>query len=109
MSAAKIRFKIDRKKIDPSALYVGKSGEYYDFTLIEKANDYGDDGFVVQDLGKARRDAGEKGPIVGNWKYIGGGYAGRDVSADEARQKMHGSERRVAPQAPVDEDDSIPF
>lgn len=35
---------------------------------------------------------------------------GRDVSANEARQKMHGSEARVAPQARHDDDsDSIPF
>lgn len=106
MSAAKIRFKIDRKKIDPSALYVGKSGEYYDFTLIEKANDYGDDGFVVQDLGKARRDAGEKGPIVGNWKYIGGNSGGRDVDPSQVQYKNQ--PRQSAP-APVDDDSEIPF
>lgn len=102
--SAKIRFKIDRKKIDPSALYKGAKGEYYDFTLMEKPNDYGDDGFVVQDIGKARREAGEKGPIVGNWKYIGGSSAGRDVDPSQVRYK---NQPRQA--APVDDGDEIPF
>jgi hypothetical protein len=32
---------------------------------------YGYDGFIVQDVGKERREAGIKGPIIGNWKHIG--------------------------------------
>jgi len=103
--SAKIRFKIDRKKIDGTAVYKGAKGEYYDFTLMEKANDFGDDGFVVQDLGKERRAAGEKGPIVGNWKYIGGGSGGRDVDPSQVQYK---NQPRQA--APVEDDgDEIPF
>jgi hypothetical protein len=34
---------------------------------------YGDDGFVVQSVSKEAREAGVRGPIVGNWRYIGQG------------------------------------
>ena len=29
----------------------------------------GGDGFIVQGLSKEARERGEKGPIIGNWKY----------------------------------------
>jgi hypothetical protein len=75
---------------------------------------FDNDGFVVQDLGKDRRLAGERGPILGNWKDLDGGNQrqGRDVSAQEATRKMHGSEAKTTagPTQPDDEDlDCVPF
>lgn len=69
-----IRIKMDVKKINKSQLFVGAKGTYMDLTLMDNrdgTDEYGNDGFVVQDIGKERREAGEKGPIVGNWKHIG--------------------------------------
>jgi hypothetical protein len=69
-----INIKIDRTKIDRKAVYIGKKGEYYTFTLMDNKSgrdEYGQDGFVVLDIGKERRMAGEKGPIVGNWNHVG--------------------------------------
>ena len=64
-----IRGKIDVKKIDKSALFKGAKGTYLDITLIESPNDtYGNTHMIVQDIGKERREAGEKGPILGNGK-----------------------------------------
>ncbi len=109
-----IRLKIDVTKIDKTAIHDGKKGKYIDLTLMDNRDgrdQYDNDGFVVQDLGKERRLAGEKGPILGNWKDLDGGNQrqGRDVSAQEAR-KMHGSEKRVTNQTqPDDETDDIPF
>lgn len=56
---------------------------------------YGDDGFVVQSIGKEARAAGEKGPIIGNWKHVEGA----------------GPSRMAADADPVqpDDDESIPF
>ena len=64
--------KIDVTKIDKASLYRGKKGTYLDLVLIETPNDkYGNDYMIKQDIPKARRDAGEQGPIVGNAKLIG--------------------------------------
>lgn len=68
-----IRIKLDVKKIDKSALFVGTKGTYCDLTLMDNKDgpdQYGNDGFVVMDIGKQRREAGEKGPIIGNWQHV---------------------------------------
>jgi hypothetical protein len=65
---------IDVKKILKDALYPGEKGLYLNLVLHENKtgrDQYGNDGFVTQDLGKERRLAGEKSPILGNWKHIG--------------------------------------
>jgi hypothetical protein len=115
-----IRAKIDVKKILKDALFAGQKGTYCDLTLMENKDgpdEYGNDGFVVQDIGKERREAGEKGPIVGNWRHI-------ETRTDNARRKMHGSEARRDPdpigtyqakhaaptaQAPAKPDEDITF
>lgn len=63
--------KISLSRIDKTALYEGKKGKYLDIVLWDKPNEYGDDGFVTQDIGRLRRESGEKGPIIGNWKETG--------------------------------------
>jgi len=66
--------RIDVTKIDKSAIYEGRSGKYIDVVMFdnrEGADQYGNLGFVTQDLGKDRRLAGERGAILGNWKEIG--------------------------------------
>lgn len=69
-----IGIKINVTRVKKEALYAGKNGKYLDLTCIENKNgpdQYGNDGFVVQDLGKEARARGEKGEILGNWKIIG--------------------------------------
>lgn len=66
-----ISAKIDVKKIDKTALFVGEKGTYLDVTLIPNKNgqdQYGNDYIVTQDISKERREAGERGPIIGNAK-----------------------------------------
>jgi hypothetical protein len=65
---------INVTKIDKSAIYEGKNGKYVSLVLFENKegrDQYGNDGFVTQDIGKDRRLAGERGPIIGNWKEMG--------------------------------------
>jgi hypothetical protein len=65
---------INVTKIDKTALYEGKNGKYLNLVFFDNKDgpdQYGNDGFVTQDIGKERREAGEKGPIIGNWKEIG--------------------------------------
>ena len=66
--------KIDVKKIDKSLLFVGAKGTYMDLTLMDNrdgTDEYGNDGFIVQSVSKAQREAGVKGPIIGNWRHVG--------------------------------------
>lgn len=64
---------INLSKIEESDIIHGAKGKYVDLILLENRNgpdQYGNDGFVVQQISKERRAAGERGPIVGNWKRI---------------------------------------
>lgn len=106
-----IEFSIDRAKIDKSLLPEkkpgAKSGPYMNCAMFESRNDeYDQDGFIVQSTTKAQREAGLKGPIIGNWKYV------------DAPNKQPGTAPKHAPKPqakpPVDpdldaEDDDIPF
>lgn len=60
--------------LEPNAVYVGEKARYLDLTLIpnrDGPDKYGYAGFAAVNLTKARREAGEKGPIVGNFKPVG--------------------------------------
>lgn len=89
-----IKLKISTWKIDKGALYEGKNGKYLNCVLFENRDgqsEYGDDGFIVQDITKEQREAGERGPIIGNWRRL------------ETRKP---SNRNTAPEA---EDENVPF
>ena len=89
-----IRAKINVSKIVKAALFKGQKGTYLSIALIETPNDnYGNDYMVVQDLGEESRQKGEKGPILGNAKTI--------VS--------HAQPKPVAPSAPPENEDDVPF
>ena len=69
-----ITAKINVGKIDKTALFEGKNGKYLDLVLFENkggTDQYGNDGFVTQDIGRKRREAGERGPIIGNYQNKG--------------------------------------
>ena len=69
-----IVLKITTGKIDKNLLFKGEKGTYLDLALMDNKagrDEYGNDGFVVQSVSKADREAGKKGPIVGNWKRVG--------------------------------------
>lgn len=68
-----IKLKIDVSKISKPDLYQGKKGIYLDAVLFENRDgqsEYGDDGYVVQGISKEKREAGERGPIIGNWRHM---------------------------------------
>ena len=76
-----ISIRINVEKIDKSALYKGEQGTYLTLTGIDSPNDkYGNSHFVVQDLGKERRLAGDKGEILGNVKPI---VTGKEVPVQD--------------------------
>ena len=60
--------------LQANAVHVGEKGFYLELTLIpnrDGPDKYGYAGFAAVNLTKERREAGEKGPIIGNWKPIG--------------------------------------
>ncbi len=96
------KLKIDVTKIDKSALFKGAKGTYMDLVLIENRDgpdQYGQDGFIAQEISKERRDRGEKGPIIGNWKHVG---------KQESRPSTQNGAAPPSQSADFD-DDEIPF
>jgi hypothetical protein len=101
------KLKIDVKKIDKSLLFVGTKGTYLDVTLMENRNgpdEYGNDGFIVQDVSKEAREAGVKGPIIGNWKHL-------QPKAQSSKVNLRGPRSRppVDLGEPDNAPDDIPF
>jgi len=82
--------KINLAKVDKDKLFKSEKGNIYmDATILwnDGPDKYGNDGMIVQDIGKEAREAGEKGAILGNVKNI-------EVASKES--------------API-EDDDLPF
>lgn len=91
-----IRVKIDVTKIDKSAIFHGDKGKYIDITLLgnrDGVDRFGKHYMVVQDIGRERREAGEKGPILGNGEIVG-----QKQSAPVVMQTQ-----------PIDQDENVPF
>jgi hypothetical protein len=70
--ATNISIKLDVTKIDKAKLYKGDKGTYLDATILMKdePDQYGNIGMIVQNVSKEEREAGVKGAILGNVKYI---------------------------------------
>lgn len=99
-----LNIKIDVTKILKEHLFTGKNGaKYLDLTVW--ANRDGEDKFgnshmVVQSLPKEARDAGQKGPILGNGKTFGGDKRGGQQSMPAPKGQGGWDD---------EEDSSIPF
>jgi len=127
-----IRVKLNLRKLTDFRTFIGKDGTEYvafpikanaifitektasmDVTLMtnrDGPDQYGNDGFATLDLGKERRLAGDRGPILGNWRDLDGGnqQGGRDVPASEAVRRPPPATRQ-APPADDEDDSTIPF
>ena len=70
-----ISLSIDVTKIDAKRLYKGKKGNYLSATLFlkEEVDQYGNNGFIVESITKEEREAGQKGTILGNAKFLAAG------------------------------------
>lgn len=93
--------KIDVTKIDKKHLFNGEKGTYLDMLLVENKDgrdSYGNDGYIAQGVSKEARLAGERGPIIGNW---------RDVSSTQS--KPTGTKKPATPAAQHPADDDIAF
>lgn len=89
--------------VDPNNVFRGEKGLYCSLTIHDRPDDYGNEGFVSVDLGKDRRLAGEKGPILGNWKHLGQRPANQNGAPPPQPTRDNGGK-----DGPDDSDD-IPF
>jgi hypothetical protein len=88
--------RLDRNRIIEKTSKSGVKAKYVDLVLIDRPDDYGNDGFVVESVTKEERDQGVKGNIVGNWKEL------RKVDRPPAPQQSRGY-------AGPENDQEIPF
>lgn len=73
MSKQIIACKIDCTKIDKKRLFEGKNGaKYLDCVLIATPEGKYGDFMICQSVSKEEREAGTRGNILGNGKYLGG-------------------------------------
>ena len=102
--ATNISVKIDVKKIDKTKLFVGEKGTYLDATIImrDEPDQYGNSGMVVQNVTKEEREAGIKGVILGNVKWI---QKQQQAPHAPASQEGFGPEHHT----PVPPTDDLPF
>ena len=69
-----LKCKIAVNKIDKKRLFHGAKCIYLETTLLENrdgVDQYGNHGMIVQDVTREEREAGIKGPILGNFKIVG--------------------------------------
>ena len=100
-----IKIKIDVTKIDKAALYHGEKAIYLDAVAWPNKNGVGkfkDTHYLAQELSRERRDAGEKGAIIGNMTV---------PDEEQPRQETRPVRQQKMDQAfpPEVEEDDIPF
>jgi hypothetical protein len=112
MAKVGIRLKIDVTKIEKARLFKGQKGTYLDATCfidINEEDQYGNHGFIAQDVTKEEREAGTKGPILGNVKvFYRDGLDGQQPPADP-RQQANQGQPVATPGGMMDDDSDIPF
>lgn len=69
-----ISLKIDVKKLEKARFFHGKNGAVYadvtTFVDLDNPDNYGNHGFITQNVSKEERASGVKGPILGNAKVF---------------------------------------
>jgi len=64
-----ISLSINLDKIEKQHIIQGAKGKYLDIRMfLSENNEYGNDYMAVQGVSKEKREAGERGPILGNAK-----------------------------------------
>lgn len=63
---------INLSKVDKQKLFKGQKGIYLNAALIikDEADQYGNNAFIIEEITKEQRLAGERGTIIGSGKYL---------------------------------------
>lgn len=73
MSKIGVSLNIAVSKIDKARLFKGAKGVYLNCTAfidLDELDQYGNSGMITQDVTKEEKEAGTKGPILGNTKVF---------------------------------------
>lgn len=99
-----IKMSLDVTKVSKDRLFVGKNGKYLNAVLVEnkQPDQYGNAGMVIEDVTKEEREAGQRGTIIGNWKYIG-------QAAPKPAPKPQPKPVAPSPDLDPEEKESLPF
>jgi hypothetical protein len=62
--------KIDRARIRTTMRRDGSTTKFLDLILIERKDDFGNDGFCTQSTTREERESGLKLPVLGNWTNL---------------------------------------
>jgi len=103
--ARPIKLKINVTRILKDHLYAGKNGKYLALVVWPNKSgpaQYGNTHFVCQELSKEARDAGEKGPIIGNLTLP-------EQEAPPARQTAPVRQQRQTTQQEQASEEEIPW
>ena len=104
-----LTLKIDVTKFHKDAFYKGEKGTYATISVFvnDEADQHGQFGMVKQDLGKERREAGERGPILGNVTRIYNQQGNGQGVANQMRPPMNQATpvNRGSTARPQDDDD----
>ena len=103
MSKVALSLKINVSQIDKARLFKGNKGTYLDATIfvdLSELDQYGNSGMITQDVSKEEREAGTRGPILGNVKIFW---------RDDSPAAPKPAAPQAAASAPLDFDEDIPF
>jgi hypothetical protein len=98
-----VKLKINVSEIEKARLFKGKKGVYLDATVfidIDQKDQYENNGMITQDVSKEEKDAGTKGPILGNCQVFWSGGNNQPTQQQPVQQ---------APPVVDDLDSDIPF
>ena len=109
MATYGIKLKINVSMIEKARLFTGKKGKYLDATVfvdVDNKDQYENNGMITQDVKKEEKDAGAKGPILGNCSVFWS-----DQQQPQQQQQAPQQQAPANEPAGFDDfsDDSIPF
>ncbi|NBW17512.1 MAG: hypothetical protein EBR82_56980 [Caulobacteraceae bacterium] len=98
------RISINVTRIDKAHLVDGKNGKYLNVTFWENEtpDQYGNAGFVTQEVSQQAREQGVKGAIIGNWKRV-------EPRQSAAKPSPKPDPKPTSPVLPTTEEDDVPF
>lgn len=115
MSKVGVRIKLNVSQIEKARLFKGQKGTYLDATCfidLDEKGQYGDNGMVTQDVSKEEREAGTKGPILGNVTVF---YRDDQQQSPQQQSKgqqgaaLYGGNQPQPPGGMMDDSSDIPF